>query len=337
MEDLDEIEDEDTDIYSQILSIASKYPQLSPRSFKPFIVTSFGIACHVLTLYYLDKKLAPDFKMNALPKHAYFLLWYWLVTFTARIHETKTTSVIYESLWGCNIGIITTGIGCYLGKPLFLGISMSLLGVDQATYWIDAISYLFTKKCIIGSASYMCDPNNTTLRRITSLHHLWFLPYSFYLLYKNKSYLHKNTFYGACAVGTILSILGRILTNKFIWMPITPSIRANLDKYGSKSRLKKGCDVSSSQMLSMVENKNSDYYLEYSNINCGYEVPWHIKLPILHYCDKRNVLIHLTYLSITMNLVNYVPYWVMKKISDRYLKPRAVVYSVDSYLNALHS
>merc|ERR1712130_1065637 len=179
----------------------------------------------------------------------------------------------------------------------------------------------------IGSASFLSDPTLTKMRFISTLHHFWFLPYCFYLLYIGKTFVHKNTFKATIVIASMLSCLGRILCNKFMWVPITKTIQKrfeeNKHEMNEQWKMARKKDMECSKSLVYITSKDQMHYLEYFNVNCGFEMMHFLNAPFLHICDKKNAFIYLSYLSLTMHTINYVPYLMMKRISDAFLMQNA--------------
>merc|ERR1719203_249380 len=128
-------------------------------------------------------------------------------------------------------------------------------------------------------------------------------------------------------IASLLSVLGRALAPKFAWMPMTEEmgkrLAENKDKYAAVDDEMRDEEMECSELLACVESRDGMHYLEYMNINCGYEMVYHLNIPILHACDDKNVIVYLTYISLTMHGLNYAPYWMMSKISDAFLRPNA--------------
>ena len=68
------------------------------------------------------------------PKSGWFLFAYLMGIFVLRVRESGTTSICFEVPWGCNIALFVSSIGCILGRPLLVGISIGLVGLDQTMY-----------------------------------------------------------------------------------------------------------------------------------------------------------------------------------------------------------
>merc|ERR1712039_319914 len=118
-------------------------------------------------------------------------------------------------------------------------------------------------------------------------------------------------------------IIGRLLSPKFAWMPNTKQMSKRLaeNKSTQQKKWKKAReeDMECSEALACVESADGMHYLEYMNINCGYEMVMHLNIPILHACDHKNAIVYLSYLSMTMHAINYVPHWMMRRVSNALL------------------
>lgn len=76
--------------------------------------------------------------------------------------------------------------------------------------YLDLIGLFFLKKYPIGVAKYLSWPETTSLRKMTSFHHIWFIPLLLYILKKRK--LSKKAYKISLLVMSICVILGRIST-----------------------------------------------------------------------------------------------------------------------------
>ncbi len=69
-----------------------------------------------------------------------------------------------------------------MGNSLLVGASLVAICFDQTLWYLDILSFLLRKKWLVGVASYLSWPETTMLKRITTMHHLWFLPLGLYTL-----------------------------------------------------------------------------------------------------------------------------------------------------------
>ena len=102
-------------------------------------------------------------------------LGWWLFLTVYRI-VTYGSCGFYDIYWFCNMGLLLTGIGCFLRLPTLLGQSMCLLFFPHSTFWLDCGLYPCFHKGITNTYSYMFDKAIPIFEKITSLHHVWYFP-----------------------------------------------------------------------------------------------------------------------------------------------------------------
>eukprot|EP01084_Bolivina_argentea_P168883 292787_1 len=136
----------------------NSFPLHSRYSLIPVIRGVIGVGLFAISAIIIDNKYFTHFSMMKLPKCGWFLLAYLIGIFLIRIREAKSTSICYELLWGCNIGLLLSSIGCMYGRPILVGISIALVGLDQTIWYLDIISFLMRRKYLIGAAGYLSHP-----------------------------------------------------------------------------------------------------------------------------------------------------------------------------------
>jgi len=75
-------------------------------------------------------------------------------------------------LFLCNLGVILTALGLWLGSPLLLSSQALSAMAICAAWWIDAGSRLLTGSHPFGFTSYMWDPHYPLFTRMLSLYHV---------------------------------------------------------------------------------------------------------------------------------------------------------------------
>eukprot|EP01083_Nonionella_stella_P005646 16324_1 len=292
---------------SRQLELARRvYPKHNPYSLKPVVRSVIGVGLFVIPALMIDKKYFTHFSMLKLPKSGWFLLSYLIGIFAMRAKEAKTSTICYELLWGCNISLALSSVGCLMGRPLLVGISIGLVTLDQTVWYMDIVSLLLRRKYLIGAAAYLSNPEQTLLRSITSLHHLWFIPFALYTLYRGESYLHNYSLPISMLLGTLSMLYARVMTPKYVWMP---TLKREKEIEAHKSH---------HSIPNILDTKNG-HYLEYLNINCGHEFYPGVPLRILHFCNASPVYIYLPITASLLTLTSCVPFVLMKKCSDKYL------------------
>eukprot|EP01084_Bolivina_argentea_P206922 353153_1 len=296
------------------LQLARKlFPRYKKHSLIPIITSIAGLGAFAIACLIIDKKYYNNFRMFKLSKLGWFLLSYLIGIFLIRIKVSKTTSVCFELLWGCNLGLLFSAIGCILGRPLLIGISIGLVGLDQTIWYMDICSFLLRRKYLIGAAGYLSNPEQTFLRSITSLHHLWFLPVTMSCLYIGKSYLHKHSFPLSMFIGFLSMIYGRICIPKLIWCPLTKAVKQRIDRIGKSNKTKH------TGSFNCMVDYNNEYYLEYFNVNCGHEFYPTVSIGFLHTMNSSPIYVYLPIIAALLTGFSYVPFYLMTKVSDKYL------------------
>jgi hypothetical protein len=84
--------------------------------------------------------------------------------------------VVYNMLWACNVALHLCALGLYTRRPVLVFASMVSIGVDQAPWYIDVGGWAVTGTFPVGVAKYLTWPETTLTKKLTSAHHLWFMP-----------------------------------------------------------------------------------------------------------------------------------------------------------------
>jgi len=212
---------------------------------------------------------------------ASFFLAYYLILFFARFLDSGT-HIIYDMLWGCNISLLLTIVGLYTGRPILVGAACSIVAIDQMCWYIDVGVWLATGKFPIGVAKFIAWPNTSFIKKVTTTHHLWFMPLCLYTV-GGYGGVRPNSWLLSVFFTTWVSIYCRIFT------PI--------DCHDHKT----------GQRL-------------YLNVNNCHEFWKDIKIKFLHAFNKSHPIIYLAYLSFIGNVVlNLPPYALLRWFSGAFL------------------
>ena len=138
------------------------------------------------------------------------------------------------------------------------------------------------------------------IRIITSLHHLWFIWFCLNILKNGRSF-SEWFFKISMFIGVLSMIFARATTPKCCWFPIPENKRKDL--------------FNSSNII----DKENNLYLEYLNINCGYEFYPTINIPILHYANKLPSYLYIPVIASCLIVFSYFPHNLLKIYSDKYL------------------
>jgi len=174
----------------------------------------------------------------------------------------------------------------------------------------------FLKKFPFGVSAYMMDADATLLRNLTSLHHLWFVPYTMYVLKKCKQRsLHHASFPVSCILGVLLVILGRIFTPKYCWFPMNSTVERHINIVKSKDSKTQA----ENNYLEEYVTTDNKYHLVYVNVNCGHEFFKHITLGFFHTANNRPFLPYVLYIGVISNLLSMGPYCLMEYTMRNYV------------------
>lgn len=284
-----------------------RFPPLlmQPNSKKPFLDVTIATIILFIVVISIDLWYDKSFSTSPRIMSSLFLFSYISFVFYWRLKEAKHNSRFYEMLWGCNEAMLLASYGCFMGRPLIIGAAIMLIGLDQLCWYIDCIGYLLFGKFVIGVAGYMIDPKTSFVRQITTLHHLWFIPYCLYCLY--PSYFHPFSFVLGYLCIVYLLIASRIFTPCNVWLPVNQSVKAFI-KQDSKNKKQ------------IIFSNDNLYFMDHLNINCSYEC-WHdIKISWLHYCNDKHVIMYIIFASFGMLILQIIPYYIVRIFSIMFLK-----------------
>jgi len=275
---------------------------LPTNTLKPFLDITIGMIIFFILAFVLDYFHDPNFSFPKRSLSGSLLILYMIITFYLRIKEAQHNARIYEMLWGCNMAMTLTGIGCILGRPLLVSTGIMIVGLDQLLWYIECIVYLLFGKFPFGVASYLVWPQTGFARKITTLHHLWFLPYGLYLL--SPCEFVSFSYISALILNVYLVIAARILTPCNIWFPLSKE-KDELLKAHSKNA---------------IFDDSKRHYMDYTNINCAYEFWSDVPIRIFHIFNAKSPFLYIPYLSFCMNFLQLGPYFILRAFSKYYLE-----------------
>ena len=298
---------------TKVEKLLTLYPTYEDQSLIPVMKAFIGILIWCILCIKLDNILNPELNMKQIPLHGIFIILYIIFVFYIRYLETQTTTILLKTLWGCNLSIILCGIGCINGRPFLISISIGVVCLDQLTWYFDIIFYLILNKWIIGVAKYITNPEQSLIMNLTSFHHLWFIPYCLLSLYMGNSYIKYSSFICSMLMASIATLLGRILTPKYIWMVLTPKTK-KLIQYKYNESIKNG----KQPKIIHIKPDNSKY-LEYMNVNCGHEFFKDIKLNFFHFCNDKPWYIYIIWITFICTILSYIPFICLYSFFNTYL------------------
>jgi hypothetical protein len=116
-------------------------------------------------------------------KFAIFLGVYTFIVLLARIKDYKNLA-LYNMLWQCNISLVSTVLGLWLGKTDLTAAGVVGVSAVNTLWYPDIISLLIRGKFVVGAAGFLTAKETSFFTALTTLHHLWFIPV---ILYKVRS------------------------------------------------------------------------------------------------------------------------------------------------------
>lgn len=298
----------------------SPYPLYRANSPLPIILSGLGLGIVTAASYLISDKYFPKITMEKNIKHGSFLLGYFFTIFALRIRDCGTP-VAFESLWGCNASMVMSAIGCIVGKPLMISSSLALVALDQFSFLFDIICYLLFKVCPLGAAQYLFSGDQTFIRNLTSLHHLWFLPYGMMILKMNNKKYHEKSWQVSMIVGSLLILFGRFLAPKYIWFPISKGNSKDIaNTLGIIFKKMKSSERLAPDEEFVKVNEQSTHYLALCNINCSHQFDPNIKIPFFHLMDGKPFVWYFPYMVLVSGLLNCLPSLVLIQISKKFIE-----------------
>eukprot|EP00917_Polyrhabdina_sp_WS-2016_P021938 GHVP01047521.1.p1 GENE.GHVP01047521.1~~GHVP01047521.1.p1 ORF type:complete len:285 (-),score=28.14 GHVP01047521.1:75-929(-) len=176
---------------------------------------------------------------------------------------------LYDLHWACNLVMVFAAEGLLTNRPYFLGFSLCAITVDQSLFWIDAVGYLFTGYFITGAAKYLTWPETTFMKKITSSHHIWFMPICCFCLEKwsaGCSYIYWGP--GVLLFISSITFCSRFFIPYEIKIPSTKVNETNNENLGTAPEERKEENVAK-EVQAAEEDKME---LIYMNVNLTWEV-----------------------------------------------------------------
>eukprot|EP01126_Amoeba_proteus_P016258 TRINITY_DN1749_c0_g1_i1.p1 TRINITY_DN1749_c0_g1~~TRINITY_DN1749_c0_g1_i1.p1 ORF type:complete len:219 (-),score=27.76 TRINITY_DN1749_c0_g1_i1:262-918(-) len=92
---------------------------------------------------------------------------------------------IYESFWACNMALLTVAYGMIMQSSTAISAGLAMVVLAHLLWNIDFLTYCATGKFPIGNAKYLKWRSVGLFETFTTLHHAWFIPLCFFVLYGN--------------------------------------------------------------------------------------------------------------------------------------------------------
>lgn len=139
-----------------------------------------------------------------------WLILYYLILIPVR-YGLKGKAGLYDLLWGCNFTLLMGATGCFLKNRLVVATSLTMVAFAHMSWCGDALTWMLTGDFPIGTSSYIAWPETTYLEIASTLHHVWFIPLMFTVLYGNGGIPFKTVpLTVLCSIG--LMLIGRTFT-----------------------------------------------------------------------------------------------------------------------------
>jgi hypothetical protein len=112
---------------------------------------------------------------------------------------------VYDMFWQCNVSLVLSSFGAFLGKRDIVGACVVSIALDQSMWWVDIATFATMGKFGIGVAKYITWPQTTWPRIVTATHHLWFIPLCAYM----NDGLPWNSVWLSIVLVAVMSIISR--------------------------------------------------------------------------------------------------------------------------------
>ena len=194
---------------------------------------------------------------------------YYLVLVISRI-AMLGPHYAFDVLWGCNVSLLLTAVGLLTGRPLLLGTSACVVCIDQLCWYADLIMYPVCGTFVVGVAKYLASPTTSRIHKITSTHHIWFLPLIWYAFYT--------------------------------WEVSTMPLRSQACSVVVTAYL-----AFAARAMTPFQVKEKTGSISYLNINLCYEFWKDVPIAPLHALDHAPAAVYLPWIVVLCNALNWVP------------------------------
>jgi len=235
----------------------------------------------------------------------------YLATLVAARARDNGPIALYEFPWACNVSMMLTVLGLVLPKqrPNLVGAAMASCCADQVFWYVDFLSYALTGKFVVGVAGYMVWPQTSLVTKLTSLHHLWFIP--FIAAYISEQ---SGTVPPATAPPLLLTKEGGAVAKPErasgpAALPATAVARTPGAFDAKTSYTLSMCGVVVCSILSRIMTPYEVWSpklqaIKYMNVNLSYEMWRDVKLKLLHVLDGVHPIIFTPALLVFYNFIN---------------------------------
>ena len=148
-----------------------------------------------------------------------------VLVYTAILLVTRTAEygsiAVAEMLWGCNVALLMFSLGAMTGRPLLMGGASNIVAIDQLCWYVDALGFLFVRKFPVGVAKYLTWWDVPVAKKVTALHHLWFLPLCVVMVRRSGGLPMGHSWLLSCASTCVLAAISRACTPQDAVVPRT--------------------------------------------------------------------------------------------------------------------
>eukprot|EP01126_Amoeba_proteus_P059643 TRINITY_DN7805_c0_g2_i1.p1 TRINITY_DN7805_c0_g2~~TRINITY_DN7805_c0_g2_i1.p1 ORF type:complete len:240 (-),score=26.08 TRINITY_DN7805_c0_g2_i1:179-898(-) len=212
------------------------------------------------------------------------LLLFYFICLTMFRYSVRGCVGLYELLWACNIAIVVGAYGMLTYQKDIVACSISMVSLAHLLWIVDASCYLLFNFFPVGAAKYLADPSQTVFEVFFTLHHVWFIPMSMSVLYKNGP-LGLRGLGLSVVVSIILGLVSRLTT------PLQAEFAGTV---------------------------------KYVNINMSHEMWRDVPHRLFHLFDDYPPIVYLPFAILLLNVGNCICFVVWKILYDTFFWSTAV-------------
>jgi len=90
-----------------------------------------------------------------------------------------------DIFWLCQLSCLIASIGCFIHNADIITFTFGLVSAPHGLWVLDLLLFFVLGHFPIGMSSYLLWPTTEKIEILTTLHHIWFVPLCFTVLYKN--------------------------------------------------------------------------------------------------------------------------------------------------------
>jgi len=202
--------------------------------------------------------------------------------------------VAYEIMWGCNVGMILASWGLLQRRTALVGTAVALVCLDQVLWYFDIAWRLLSpkKSWPIGVAAYLEDPMVAWLKKLTCVHHLFFLPVCFWALW------------GKCVPFCcwFMEVLLAFLLAFYCRYTTTKWVARDRPEPTSRAPGHEGHQHNDAGVGHNVLGHKDDPKRLYCNVNMSHGMWRDVKIKWLHRFNDSSAVVYLPFLTASLNI-----------------------------------